>query len=97
MIRAANVTWTRYRGFWSACGVPLRLRIQVFRSVFLSTLLAGLEATVLTKALLKRLEICAMKKLRFFLHGEAYGWTNSAVRERLLVNSIESMLRVRRL
>ena len=68
-LAAVAWAWHSFGSYWVSAGVPLRLRVLVYKAVVVSSLLTGLETTVLRGGQLRRLESWNAKHLRVLLQG----------------------------
>mmetsp|Transcript_102316 Transcript_102316/g.330058 ORF Transcript_102316/g.330058 Transcript_102316/m.330058 type:complete len:366 (+) Transcript_102316:163-1260(+) len=94
MAKARRV-WLIYRTFWTS-PAPLTRRLLVYKAAVRTALLSGLDAQVLARVYVDRLESWEMSRLRALLRGGARGQDNARVREYCRVASVASTLRKRR-
>lgn len=93
---SAKRAWRRFWFLWSAPNLDLRYRVFIYKGAVISTLLSGLESCVFNQCSYDELEKWNISKLRFILQGQAFGWTNEAVRRFCQVHTIQSILQARR-
>jgi hypothetical protein len=105
-ISAMNVSWSRFKGFWTYVGIPQKIKILAFKAICQTTLLAGLQVCIPTNTALLQLEQTIVKKLRLLLLGAATDWpeqhhpirhSSDSVREVAHVYTCQSLLQVGRL
>ena len=96
-LRRGQAQWSTWRGYLLDEGIAFTTRCAMFRATVQLPMLAGLEACVLTKRHIARLEAGVCKKLRALLRGAAARKTNLWVRQRCGICTVQYILRRKRL